>query len=74
MSKHQVVITDCEYENIDYERKILSEIGAQVHLYQTKNEVETIEISKNCDALIFQYARTTQNIINNLNKCKILRI
>ncbi len=72
MSGYQVVITDCEYESIENERAILSEIGAQIHSYQLKNEDDIIEVSKNCDALIFQYANISKKIIANLNKCKII--
>ncbi len=72
MSGYQVVITDCEYENVENEKLILQEIGAEVHSYQTKNENDIIEISKNCDALIFQYAKITSKVISNMNNCKII--
>lgn len=72
MSGYQVVITDCEYENIENEKTILSEVGAQIHSYQLKNEDDIIEVSKNCDALIFQYAKISKRIIFNLSKCKVI--
>jgi D-3-phosphoglycerate dehydrogenase len=70
--KYKVVITDCEYDNIDSEKSILETIGAEVILCQTRNGDELIKLSHDCDALIFQYAKIDKKIIDNLSKCKII--
>ena len=72
MSKYKVVITDHEYETIDNEKRILSQIDAQIVDCQTRDESQLIEICKDADAVITQYATITDNIINAMEKCKII--
>lgn len=72
MKKFKVVITDREYENIDNELRILNEIGAEVWDYQYRGEEDIIRVARDCDAMIFQYAKITERVINALEKCKII--
>lgn len=72
MKQYKVAITDCEYENVEIEKDILSQINAEVRLYNTKKEEDIIEIAKDCDALIFQYANITEKIIASMENCKII--
>lgn len=72
MGKFKVVITDREYESINNEVRILKEIDADVVSYQFRNEEDIIRVASDCDALIFQYAKITKNIIDKLDKCKVI--
>lgn len=67
-----VVITDREYETISDEISILESIGANVQAYQFRDEDDIIKVAKDCDALIFQYAKITKKVIDSLEKCKII--
>ncbi|MFR8518159.1 MAG: hypothetical protein ACLVC2_09820, partial [Emergencia timonensis] len=71
MAKYKVVITDREYEDIDNELRILQELGdVEVLDYQLRDEDQVIEIAKDCDALIIQYAKATKEVIGALEHCK----
>jgi len=72
MAKFKVVITDREFETIEPEKAVLEKIGAEVFAYQCKNEDEIIEIAKDCDGLIMQYANLTRKVIESLEKCKVI--
>ena len=73
MAKYKVVITDREYEDIDNELRILQELGdVEVLDYQLRDEDQVIEIAKDCDALIIQYAKATKKVIGALEHCKVI--
>ena len=72
MAKHKVVITDREYENIDNEKRILSQLDADLYDYQYKDKDKILEVAKDADALIIQYAKMPRDLIEQLDKCKII--
>jgi len=72
MNKYKVLITDHEYNNIDNELRILNELDVEVIDLQSRDEDEIINIAKDCDAIITQYAKINKNIIRALEKCKVI--
>lgn len=73
MAKYKVVITDREYEDIDNELRILSELGdVEVLDYQYRDEDDVIKVTKDCDAMIIQYAKATKKVIDSLEHCKVI--
>lgn len=72
MAKYKVVITDREYENIDNEKRILSQLDADLYDYQYKDKDKILEVAKDADALIIQYAKMPRDLIEQLDKCKII--
>jgi len=72
MAKWKVVLTDREFENIDQEISILKKVDAEVFAYQVKDENDLINIVKDADAVIMQYANLTSRVINSMEKCKII--
>lgn len=72
MGKFKVVITDREYETIDNEKRILSQIDADVFDYQYKDMDHILEVAKDADAIIVQYAKMPRELIEQLEKCKII--
>ena len=72
MGKFKVVITDREYETIDNELRILGEIDADVYDYQCRNEDDVIRVTRDCDAIIIQYAKITKKVIEALDNCRII--
>ena len=72
MGKYKVVITDQWFGSVDKQRKILSEIDADLYEYQIRDEEEIIKAAHDCDALMFQYAKIPKSLINRLEKCKVI--
>ncbi len=72
MAKFKVVITDREYENIDNEKRVLSELDIDLYDYQYKDKEKILEVAKDADALIIQYAKMPRDLIEQLEKCKII--
>lgn len=72
MSKFKVVITDFDYDIIEPEIKMLNSIGAEVITAHCKTEDEVIEVAKDADGIICQYAPVTRNVIEKLTKCRVV--
>ena len=68
MGKFKVVITDREYENIDNELRILKQIDADVYDYQLRDPHEIAKVAADADAVIFQYANITRELIEQMPK------
>jgi D-3-phosphoglycerate dehydrogenase len=72
MSKRKVLITDYQFKSIEYEKKILSDIGAEVIGAQCKTENEVIEKAKGVDGLIVECAPITRKVIESLPRLKVV--
>ncbi|HEX5565108.1 MAG TPA: C-terminal binding protein, partial [Sporosarcina sp.] len=72
MSRFKVVVTDYEYETFAPEQEVLRKIGVELTLAQCHTEEEVIAACKDADALISQYAPISRNVIENLEKCKVI--
>jgi len=70
--KWKVLITDYLFKTIEYERKILSEIGAEVIEAQCKTEDEVIKRAKGVHGLIVERAPITRKVIESLPKLKVI--
>jgi len=70
--KFKVAITDAEYPSIDIEKKVLSKLNVELVKFQCKTEDELIKNCKDADALLNQYAKITQNVIEHLDNVKII--
>jgi len=68
----KVVFTDFDYPSIDIELKQLEQLNAQIITYQCKSEKELIKITRDADGIICQYTPITVNVINSLQKCKVI--
>lgn len=67
-----VVITDCPREDDSVERKILEEGGVQVTRAQCTTPHEVIAVSKDADALLVGWAPISREVVNRLNRCRLL--
>ncbi len=67
-----VVIADYWYENTDEERKIIEGAGHTLETYHCRTEDELIEAARNADVLIVQFAKVTERVIQNLEKCSCI--
>lgn len=72
MEKFKVVVTDHVYPSLDLEREKLKEINAELIEATGKTEKEIIEAARDSDAILVCYAEITKNVIDSLEKCKII--
>jgi len=70
--KPKIVITDCDHPSIEIEKEILSEINSEFILAYCHTEDEVIEVAKDADGIINQYAPITRRVIESLKKCKVI--
>ncbi len=70
----KVVITDYEYPDLRFEEETLRRLGDNVTLVkaQCRTEDEVIAAAFDADAIMSQYAPVSGNVIDRLEKCKIV--
>lgn len=71
-SSGNVVITDCDHDNIDPEKKVFAEAGIEVHLAECKTASEVIEEAREADAIINQYAPIDASVLDALGRCRVV--
>ncbi|MCX5804195.1 MAG: hypothetical protein NTU69_11820 [Proteobacteria bacterium] len=72
MLKWKVLITNYQFLDIYYEKKMLSDIGAEVIEAQCRTEDEVIEKAKGVDDLIVERAPITKKVIESLPQLKVI--
>lgn len=72
MAKYKVVITDHEYEDIENEKKALSELDVELVDLQSRDQETILAAAKDADALIIQYAKMPKGLVEKLDKCKVI--
>ncbi len=70
--KYKVVITDCTFDNVAIERKVLAEVGAEVVVGHCKSEGDLLAVCTDADGLINQYLPITRNVLAALPKCRVI--
>ncbi len=70
--RYQVVITDCDHGSIEEEKDEFGRVGAEVILAQVQKEEDLIQVCKEADGLVNQYALLTRRVLENLPKCKVV--
>jgi D-3-phosphoglycerate dehydrogenase len=68
----KVVITDSTFPNTDPERRILEPAGCTVVLAKESTESALIELTRDADAIITQFAKLTSIVIGNMKKVKVI--
>lgn len=72
MRKLKAVITDYQYENVDTERKLITDSGAELVDCHCKTEGEVVEATRDADAVVVQYCNATENVIERLEHCRLI--
>ncbi len=73
MDVFKVVVTDYTYETLDVERKVLSQIkNLELCDYHYRTEEEVMQVTRDCDVLVVQYAPITRRVIENLDRCRMI--
>ncbi len=70
--KAKIVITDYNYENLDQEKEIFSDLGAELFDFQCRTEEEVIAAAKDADAVMVQFAPITRRVLESLKNCKVV--
>lgn len=68
----KVIITDCDHDNIDIEKKVFQEAGMELELKQAITEDEVIAQCQDADIFIVQYAKITRKVIESCPKLKFV--
>ncbi|MEM3588220.1 MAG: C-terminal binding protein, partial [Candidatus Jordarchaeaceae archaeon] len=69
---YKVIITDSDFPTAEVETEVLSQIGAEVQLFQCKTEEEVIKVARDADGIINNYVPITEKVISNLKKARII--
>ncbi|MFA9397001.1 MAG: C-terminal binding protein [Clostridiaceae bacterium] len=68
----RVIITDCDHDNIDMERKVFTDAGLSFKLKNAKTEDEIIEQCKGAEIFIVQYGKITEKVMEALPELKYI--
>jgi D-3-phosphoglycerate dehydrogenase len=71
-SKDTVLIADYDFGNVDIEREIIEGAGFKLIPAQCKSEEEVIELGRDADAVIAQYAPVGANAIDAFTRCRVI--
>ncbi|MEM5767391.1 MAG: C-terminal binding protein [Bacillota bacterium] len=72
MANMKIIITDYWYDSLENEKRVIGEYGYTLEDYQCKNEDALVEIVKDADAIICQFAPITKKVIDSMEKCKAI--
>lgn len=72
MSNYKVFMTDSIFPDTKIEEEELSKIGAKLVLSSRKEPEVFISEGHDCDAMLVVYAQVGAEVINSLEKCKII--
>lgn len=72
MKEQKIVITDYWYESLEMEKKVIEESEFELHDYQCKDETTLIEITRDADVVICQFAPITRRVIEKMENCKAI--
>src|SRR5262249_5647067 len=67
-----VVIADYDYGDVAVERAIIEGAGLQLTAAQCKSEDDVIDVARDADAIIAQYATVGEKAISALTRCKVI--
>ena len=71
--KFKVVVTDYDFYDLRYEEKVLSELpDLEFVKGKARTEEEVIELAKDADGIINQYAPISAKAVEQLEKCKVI--
>lgn len=72
VASHNVVITDCDHDDIDPESRVFAEAGFGVRLAGCKTASDVVEEACEADALINQYAPIDDAVLAALKRCQVV--
>lgn len=70
--KLKVAISDYDFGDVNIERSVIEGAGFELVAAQCKTEEDLIEVARDADAVITQYARVGAKIINAFTNCRLI--
>jgi D-3-phosphoglycerate dehydrogenase len=67
-----VVIADYDYGDVDIERAIVESAGFTLVAAQCKNEDDVVDVARDADAVVTQYARVGAAAVAAFTRCKVI--
>jgi D-3-phosphoglycerate dehydrogenase / 2-oxoglutarate reductase len=67
-----VAVTDSVFPNLDPANKVLSRIGAELHLAAQPTPEGILEVARDADAVLTTYAKIPAGVITQLTRCRII--
>lgn len=71
-ARQTVVIADYDYGDVDIERAVVEAAGLRLLAAQCKSEQELIEVARDADAVITQYATVGAEAIAAFTRCRVI--
>ena len=72
MGKFKVIVTDDRFDNYDAEREALSQVDADLVVYDCKSQQEVIEAVKDADGVLLNLHTIKGDEIAAMTKCKVI--
>jgi D-3-phosphoglycerate dehydrogenase len=71
-TKPGIVVTDYAFPDLSTEQQVLAAAGCKVTGRQCKTEADLIELCRDADAVITQFARINANVINAMTRARVI--
>ena len=71
-SSYRVLVTDYVWPSLEPERKVLSEIGAEIIETPDQSEATLAELARDADAVMTCFAQVTKKVIEAATKCVVI--
>lgn len=68
----QIAISQADYPDADIERRVFDSIDASVVVGHAQSESELIELADGADALVVEYARVTERVLDELEDLQVV--
>src|SRR4029078_10982187 len=68
----KVLFADCDFPELDLERKIFAEAGVEFATAQCKWEVDVVSAARDCSGILLQYAPITERVVSSLPRLGIV--
>jgi D-3-phosphoglycerate dehydrogenase len=68
----KVLLADCDFPDLDLERKLFADAGFALAAARCKSEEDVIAAARDCDAIVLQYAPITERVVSSLPKLGIV--
>ena len=70
--KYTVLMTDYAWPSVEPERKVLSEIGAELIVAETGAEDELVSLAPQADGILTCWEQTTTAVVRAADRCKVI--
>jgi len=72
MSKPIIAITDSPFPSLDPVKNALARLDPEIRMAKSASAEDILEVARDADAIIVCYAKITAELINQLQRCKVI--